>query len=96
MQNFNLMDLLTPAEKAERQHGLNNLSDYVDLKTAAAAVGRHPRTVLRWVNSNDPRLVFSRMGTQKNAAIIIYLPSLVNLYRSMGRLAAQYDPEKVE
>jgi hypothetical protein len=46
------------------------LDDYLDLEPFAAQVGRHPRSVRRWMNMRDG-LPYAKIGNR----ILIHLPT---------------------
>jgi hypothetical protein len=46
------------------------LSDYADLAPFAAAVGRHPRTVRRWMNEPSG-LPYTRIGNR----VLVHIPT---------------------
>jgi hypothetical protein len=49
---------------------VNLLADYLDLQPFADEVGRHPRTVRRWMNEPDG-LPYARIGNR----ILVHIPT---------------------
>jgi DNA invertase Pin-like site-specific DNA recombinase len=79
------LDKMTKEEAEKYARALDMFADFVTLKEAAQHFGKHYRTIKRWIDNDDVRVVWKKFGTARNSTILVSLNSLEILYAQLER-----------
>lgn len=79
------LDKMTPEESAVYQLALDTRGQWVSIKQAAKLLGKHQKTIMRWIERDDVRIVWDKLGDDDNSPIIIHIGTLRNLYAQLER-----------